>query len=241
MDTFKLDFVIQHIPDILKAVPITLLIALVSMALGTLFGSLIAICRTYKVPVLSQLGSIYISFFRGTPLLVTLYLVQYGVPTSIDFINTNMGLQTNYYELPPLANAFIAFTLYTTAYQAETIRSALQAVDRGQMEAAQSIGMTATQNMIRIIAPQAFISALPNMGNLFVIMIKATSVAFAVKVVEIMAVAKIIASNGYHYIEMYLAASLVYWVICLIFERLFAWLEKRNSRFERRPDYTPLR
>lgn len=233
METFSLEFAIRHIPDILRAVPITLLIAVVSMALGTAFGLLIGLCRTYKVPALSELGALYISIFRGVPLLVTLYLVYHSGPSLIHFAKNSLGIDWQIYELPPLVSALIAFTLYTTAYQAETIRSALGAVDSGQMEAAHSIGLTTAQGLFRIIAPQAFLSALPNFGNLFIIMIKATSVAFAVKVIEVMAVAKIAASDGYRYIEMYLAASLVYWVICFAFERLFAWLENKTGRFEK--------
>jgi L-cystine transport system permease protein len=234
LDNFDINFAIKHIPDVLLAVPNTLLLAIVSMLLGTGFGLLVALCRTYRVPVLNQAGSVYVSFFRGTPLIVQIYLVYYGVPMIIEFMRNQLGIELPFYELPPMITALIAFTLFAGAYQAETIRSALNAIDRGQLEAAQSIGMTTRQALLRIIAPQALVSALPNFGNMFIMIIKATSLAFAVKVIEIMAVAKIAASDGYRYVEMYLVASMVYWIICVLFEQLFAWMERRTSIYERK-------
>lgn len=128
--------------------------------------------------------------------------------------------------ISPLIYAFIAYTLHTAAYQAEIFRSAINALNVGQMEAAYSVGMTTAQGLRRIILPQAFLVALPNLGNTFISLMKATSLAFAVKVVEIMALAKIIANDGYRFLEMYLVASIIYWVICLFFEVVFAKLEK---------------
>jgi L-cystine transport system permease protein len=102
------------------------------------------------------------------------------------------------------------------------------------MEAALSVGMTTRQGLWRIIAPQAFLVAVPNLGNIFINLIKGTSLAFAIKVIEVMAQAKIVAGEGYRYLEMYTDASIVYWILCWLCERLFGWLEGKYSRHERR-------
>lgn len=230
------EFAIEQFPEVLKGVPVTLAIAVVAMLLGMFFGILIALIRIYKVPVLNRLFIIYISFIRGTPLIVQLYVFFYGFPVFINFINTKFGTNFNASEISPLVYAFIAFTINTSAYQAEIFRSSINAIHVGQMEAAQSIGMTTTQALWRIILPQAFIVALPNLGNTFIGLIKGTSLAFAVKVVEVMALARIIANDGYMFLEMYLVAALIYWIISLGFEYLFVAVEKRMRRFETNVD-----
>ncbi|MBW7454911.1 amino acid ABC transporter permease [Paenibacillus sepulcri] len=233
MENFDLDYALKQFPDVLKAVPMTLLVATVSLLLGFVFGLLISLCRTYKVPVLSQLGALYVSFIRGTPMLVQIYVIFFGTPMLIDYLNKQFGWGLNPYGISPLVYALLAFTVNTSAYQSETIRSALQSTEAGQMEAALSIGMTVRQALFRIIAPQAFLIALPVYGNLFIGLIKGTSLAFAVKVIEIMATTRIIAGGDYRFLEMYIDAAIVYWVLCFLVERLFVLLEKRFSRHEK--------
>lgn len=223
----NLEFAWEQVPEVLKGVPVTLTIAVISMVLGLAFGLLIALCRIYKVPVLNRLFIIYISFIRGTPLLVQLFVFFYGFPVLADFLNKQIGTNIDADQVSPLIYALIAYTLNTAAYQAEIFRSSINATNVGQMEAAYSVGMTTVQGLWRIILPQAFVIALPNLGNTFIGLIKATSLAFAVKVVEIMAFAKIIANDGYRFLEMYLVASIIYWIICWICEVIFTILEKK--------------
>lgn len=234
LSIINLEFALEQFPEVLKGVPATLAIAVVAMIFGLVFGLLIALCRIYKIPVLNRLFIVYISFIRGTPLLVQLYVFFYGVPVLLDYLNEQMGTNFDASEISPLVYAFIAYTLNTAAYQAEIFRSSINAISAGQMEAAHSVGMTTAQGLWRIILPQAFVVALPNLGNTFIGLIKATSLAFAVKVVEILAIARIIANDGYRFLEMYLVASLIYWVISLVFEVLFATAEKKMRRYEER-------
>ncbi|RWR10094.1 amino acid ABC transporter permease [Siminovitchia fortis] len=234
MSIINLEFALEQFPEVLKGVPATLAIAVVAMIFGLIFGILISLCRIYKIPVLNRFFIVYISFIRGTPLLVQLYVFFYGVPVLLDFLNEQIGTNFDAAQISPLIYAFIAYTLNTSAYQAEIFRSSINAVSAGQMEAAQSVGMTTAQGLRRIILPQAFVVALPNLGNTFIGLIKATSLAFAVKVVEIMAIAKIIANDGYRFLEMYLVASLIYWVISWVFELFFAWAENKLGRHEER-------
>lgn len=232
MSVINIEFAIQHFPDVLKGVPITLTIAVVSMIFGCIFGLFMALCRIYKVPILNGLSKLYISFIRGTPLIVQLYVFFYGVPVLFNFINDTFHTSLDADNIPPLVYALIAYTINTTAYQAEILRSAIIATGVSQMEAAHAVGMTTAQGLRRIILPQAFLIALPDLANTFIMLIKATSVAFAVKVVEIIGIAKIIANDGYRFLEMYLVASIIYWVLCIFFEFLFAKLEKKMRRFD---------
>lgn len=232
MAIIDFSFALEQVPEVLKGVPLTLTIAIFAMIFGLILGLLIALCRIYKIPVLNQMSIIYISFIRGTPLLVQLYAFYYGVPVLFDSLNSKFDLNLDADKISPLIYALIAYTINTAAYQAEIFRSSINATSAGQMEAAYSVGMTTRQGLSRIILPQAFLIALPNLGNMFIGLIKATSLAFAVKVVEILAISKIIANDGYRFLEMYLVASIVYWVICIVCEIILAKLEKNMSRVE---------
>lgn len=220
------DYMLSKLPLIIDAIPRTLLMVLVSAVIGFGFGFVLAIVRSYKVPVLSQLAAAYISIFRGVPLLVQMYLVYFGLPDVFAHLNEAWGVAFFPVEFNKMFIAILIFSLYTAAYQAEVWYSALNAVDYSQMEAAQSVGMTMPQALIRIFIPQALVSAIPNFANLFIALFKQTSLAFTIKVIDIMAVAKMEAGSTYRYLEMYVLVALVYWVLILGFERLFVYLEQ---------------
>ncbi|MBB6633517.1 L-cystine transport system permease protein [Cohnella thailandensis] len=209
----------------------SLLISVFAILAGLVIGFLVTLCRMYKVPVLNRLAIIYVSFIRGTPLLVQIYVIYYALPMVADWAGMKLGLPISSADLPPLAFALTAFTIYSGAYLSETIRAALSAVDPGQMEAGYSVGLTTWQTFRRIVIPQAFVVALPSIGNNFLGLIKGTSLAFTVMVIEVMSNAKIAAADGYRYMESYVDAAIVYWLLCIVFERLFAWLEKRSGRY----------
>lgn len=230
-----INYIIESLPSILSRLPITLLIAVGSMVIGLLIGFAVALIQIYKVPVLRQLTSFYVSFTRGTPLLVQMYLVFYGIPKIIYFLQTSYGLFYNFDVnlISPEVFALLAFSLNLGAYLSETIRSAIESVDRGQFEAAKAIGMSPSQMMLKIILPQALAIAIPNLGNIFIITVKDTSLVFIIGVIDIMGQAKILGSRGLAFFEVYIAVSLVYWVICIIIARLLVVLEKRVRRYER--------
>ena len=226
-------YMIDKVPVILAAVPRTLAIAAAAMAIGLVCGLVIAVIRLYRVPLLSQLAVVYISLTRGIPLLVQMYLMFYGLPRLFAGLNAASGTAWLPTEFNPYVTAILIFSLYTSAYQAETWYAALNSIDYRQMDAALSIGMTAPQGLARIVIPQAVANAVPNFGNLFIGLVKGTSLTFAIQIVDIMAVAKIQAGADYRYIEMYLAVSLVYWVINALLERLFVRIERRFSKYKR--------
>jgi L-cystine transport system permease protein len=217
---------------ILEGAPMTLLIAVVAMLLGAVIGFLLTLCRIYKVPVLNRLAMLYISFIRGTPILVQIYIIFFGIQLIFELIVQAMGWNASTSSIPCLLYAFAAFSINAGAFLSETIRSALSSVEAGQMEAAYSVGLSTAQAMRRIIIPQALVSALPNLGNAFLLLIKGSSLAFTVMVVEILSKAKIEAGAGYRYTENFVVASIIYWGMCFIFEKVFVLLENRSKRYK---------
>jgi L-cystine transport system permease protein len=230
--SFDIGFTIRAFPKILAAVPMTLFLTVVSMALGLIVGFIIALTRIYRVPVLQQISVAYVSLVRGTPLVVNIYIAYFGIPDLLYFLSQRYGWHINVQNIPALVYAIVAFTIDTSAYLSETIRSALGAVDSGQFEASYSIGMTKFQAYKRIIIPQALVIAIPSFGNLLLGLIKGTSLAFTISVMELMAVAKIQADIAYNYIEVYLIVSVIYWAICFTFEKIFSRIENKLNRFK---------
>lgn len=230
---FDVQFAINSFPKILTGVPMTLFITIFSITFGLIIGLLIAVIRINKIPILKNIVAVYVSFIRGTPILVQLYVVFYGLPELLTYLHQVRGLNVSENGVPHMAIALIAFTMNAAAYLSENIRSALSSVNKGQFEAAYSVGMTEFQCLGRIIVPQALIVALPNFGNVFLEVTKDTSLAFSVMVSEIMATASIQASNGYKYLEAYVDAAIIYFIVCYIFGKVFLIIENRLKRYKK--------
>ncbi|MDO5630720.1 MAG: amino acid ABC transporter permease [Paracoccus sp. (in: a-proteobacteria)] len=191
------------IPVIGSYVPKTLAMASVAMVLALILAALLAIIRVLRVPVANQITIVFISFFRGTPLLVQLFLFYYGLPQMLAFMRNVDGVTA----------AVFGLTLHFAAYMAESIRGAIIGVDRSQWEAAEAIGMTRWQMLARIILPQAARVAAPTLMNYFIDMIKSTSLAFTLGVTEMMGAAQKEASGSFLYLEAFLVVAGLYWVI----------------------------
>lgn len=226
-------FMWEAVPDLLRVVPVTLQITAVSLVLALVVGLATALIRIYRTPVLSQLAALYVSFIRGTPLLVQIYLSYYGLPKVLNWLAERHGWTgLDVGGIPAIAFIYFAFTLNVGAYSSETIRAAILAIDKGQLEAALSIGMTPWQGMRRIVLPQALAVALPSIGNTAISLLKDTSLAFLISVVDLMGEAKILGSRGLQFFEVYIVVALIYWAICILIERAVAILERRVRRFE---------
>ncbi|MFG6518616.1 MULTISPECIES: amino acid ABC transporter permease [Sulfitobacter] len=203
MRALDLDYMLGLVPVILGYVPLTLFMAVAGMVFALILASLLAVERVVKVPVLDWFVIVFISFFRGTPLLVQLFLFYFGLPQVLSFLTNISGVTA----------AIMGLTLHFAAYMAESIRAAIMGVDRSQWEAAQSIGMTQGQMMWRIILPQAARIAAPTLVNYFIDMIKGTSLAFTLGVTEMMGAAQKEAAGSFLYFEAYLVVAMIYWVI----------------------------
>lgn len=219
--------IFSQIPTLLAYLPVTLFITFFSMLLGVMLGLIIAIIKMNKIPILSQMAMIFVSFIRGTPLIVQLYLSFYGIPIILRYINYYYHTDLNINSVPPMLFVLIAFSFNEAAYNSETIRAALQSVNKGQIEAAQSLGMTYGQLLRRIIIPEAFIVALPNLGNALIGLLKGTSLAFVCSVTEMTGRGKTLAGHSYRYFEVYISLALIYWALTIIIELIVRYLEKR--------------
>ena len=230
---FDVQFMFDSIPSILTGIPKSLAIALFAFTLGIFIRFIGAISKIYRIPVLERITTVYVSFIRGTPLLVQILLIYYGIPIIVRIINQKFGTQFDLSRIPAIVFMFAAFSLNAGAYLTETIRSAIQAVDKGQTEAAYSVGMSPVQAMVRIVIPQALKVGLPNFANFFIGMLKDTSLAFVASVTEIMGQAKIIAGRASRFFEAYIVAAVIYWIICILFEQMMRKLEARLRKSEK--------
>ena len=218
---FDVSYMIQAFPQLLNYVHVTVLITVISAILGVILGSIIAIIRLKKVPVLNQLFIVFISFMRGTPFLVQLFLIYFGVPE----IMSHMGL--NMKNVPGLVFVYAVFTLHIAAYSAEIMRSSIDAVAPGEKEAAKSLGMTEFQSYVRIILPQAFTMSIPPLTNLVIRMLKGTALIFNVGVVDMMRKADLMGGNSQRYLELFVDAAIIYGILIIIVSLLGRLLEKR--------------
>lgn len=227
-----MEYMIEQFFIILSVAPVTLLLAVAAMLFGLIIGSICALIQINKVPVLRRFVQLYLSVMRGTPLLVLLYIAYYGIPQVVDAIAEATGIGISANNIPSIVFAIIALSMERSAYLTEAIRSALLSVPKGQMEASHSVGMTTFQGYIRIVVPQALVVAIPNFGNLFLGVVKGSSLASVVAVVEMMNMANIQAVGSYRFMETYAVVSVIYWMICIVFEQIFAKTEKKLSRYK---------
>lgn len=225
---------ITSFSHILKQLPITLELTAVSVVFGLLLGFLLALVKINRTPVLSQICTFFVSFMRGTPQLVQLFLVYYGLPLVMKEVNLMLGTSINLNRIPAIIYAFVAFSLNEAAYFSETIRSAILSVDPKEIEAAKSIGMTGAQTMLRIILPEAVTVAIPNIGNSIISLLKGTSLAFTITVMDVMGAAKAAAGSNLRYFEVYIVVSGIYWACCLVIEQAAKWTEKKTNVLERK-------
>jgi putative amino-acid transport system permease protein len=198
-----LDYMLGLVPVILRYVPLTLGMAVAAMAIALVLASVLAVIRVLKVPVIDGFVAFFISFFRGTPLLVQLFLFYYGLPQVLPALTNIDGVTA----------AVMGLTLHFAAYMAESIRGAIVGVDRSQWEAAYAVGMTRLQLMRRIILPQAARVAAPTLLNYFIDMIKSTSLAFTLGVTEMMGATQKEAAGSFRYFEAFLVVAVLYWII----------------------------
>ncbi|WP_058302905.1 amino acid ABC transporter permease [Gorillibacterium timonense] len=225
----KLDptFIWTAFVQLLSAVPTTLAITGVSVLCGFLIGTATALFRLYRVPVLSQISTGYVTFIRGTPMLTHLLLIYFGLPMLVDGLSVELGLGWNSAKIPMIAFAYLSFSITAGAYLSEVVRSGLQAVDRGQIEAAWSIGMTTPQALRRIVFPQALAASLPNLSNSVIGLLHGSTLAFTVSVVDLNAKAQIVAATNWKFFEAYLAAALIFWGLTILIERITGLIERK--------------
>ncbi|WP_036746991.1 amino acid ABC transporter permease [Paenibacillus sp. UNC451MF] len=225
--SFDIQLVAVFLPKLLSYLHITLFILVAAMLLGLIIGFIIVLPRLYQVPLLNRLVIIYVSFIRGTPIIIQLFLVYYGLPEALRLLHIDV---TN---VEAIVFVIITYGLHIGAYVCEIVRSAVNSVERGQLEAAYSTGMTGRDAFLRIVLPQALGIALPNFGNLVISSMKDTSLAFSLGVMDMVGRAETLLTTN-HFLEIYISLAIIYYAMCIMLERLFALSERRLLRHERK-------
>ncbi|OPH58694.1 cysteine ABC transporter permease [Paenibacillus ferrarius] len=226
-------FIYTSFFEILKALPLTLVLTFIPLVIGFGIGLLTAFARIYKVKYVYRLLDFYVSFLRGTPILLHIFVIYFGLPLIIDRLSAYWGWSFKSSSIPSLLIVLTAFSITAGAYMSEIIRSGILSVDRGQIEAAYAIGMSTPQALWRIVAPQAIGVILPNLCNIFVGFLHTSSLAFTVSQMELLGKASIVASVSLKFLEAYIAAAFIYWGLTLLAERLTAFLEKKVTIYNR--------
>ena len=204
-------------PIALAGLVSTIPLALISFAIGLALALGAALMRISEHRILSMIARVYISIIRGTPLLVQLFVIFYGLPS--------IGVVVD-----PWPSAVIALSLNVGGYGAEVIRAAILSVPKGQWEAAYTVGMGRTRTLTRVILPQAARVSVPPLSNTFISLVKDTSLTSLILVTELFRVAQQIAAFNYKFMVVYLTAALVYWVFCLVLSAGQNMLERRLDR-----------
>ncbi len=208
----------------LKGAHITLMITAASLVIGLLLGFIISNGKMSRRKPLRVITTIYIEMLRGTPLLVQVLILVYGIPNLITTI-TGGSVMFNWNNM--LLAGIIACGINSSAYMAEVIRSGMQAVDKGQTEAARSLGMTHSMTMRNIIIPQAFKIILPALGNEFVTLIKETSILSIISIVEVTRKGQLWAASDYQTFPAYIGVAVVYLMMTIPLSRLVNYMERR--------------
>ena len=210
----------------LEGVENTLIIAFFTVLLGTLLGILLAVAKLSNFKPLKWLSTAYIEFFRGTPLMVQLMFIFYGLPM----------IGVTFPEVPFIENfqrfaaGIVAMSLNSAAYVAEVIRSGIQAVDSGQMEAARSLGFKKSQGMMMVVLPQAIKNILPALGNEFVTVIKESSIVSVIGIADLMYRTNGVKAKNYKTLECLFIAAMIYFVMTFVSGRLITLMERRMRR-----------
>lgn len=207
-------FLGQYSSFFIQGAKLTILLAFFAVILGTVFGLVLSLMRLSTVKLLKVVATAYIEIIRGTPMLVQLYIIYYGLPS--------MGIQ-----LPDMVAGIVTLSINSSAYVAEIIRAGIEAVDKGQMEAARSLGMSRSMAMREIIIPQAFKNILPALGNEFIVVIKESSIVSIIGIHELMYNADTVRGNIFKPFEPLIVAAIMYFVMTFTLSKLMGIVERR--------------
>lgn len=230
MRPFNPSFIIEVLPRLLAFLPVTLLVLAGTVLLGSLLGLILALAKAGRSRALRLLADGYTLAMRCTPPIVLLFMVFYGLP---ELLQAVAGIDIN--SVHKAVFVIVTFTLLFAASMSEVMRSAYEAVDRGQHEAAVSVGLTPFQAFRRIVLPQAAVVALPNFGNALVSLMKDGSLAYTIGLIDMMGQGTLVIArnNGAYALEVYIALTAVYWGLTVLVEQAFRLLEQKLSRGSR--------
>ena len=212
---------ISWLPQLLNGAKITILLTLCAVSMGLLLSIFLALGKMSKNKILSWICSVYIFFFRGTPLLMQLYFIYFGLPQ----INMSLTINSRFFA------AFLAFSLNSAAYCSEFIRAAIQSIDRGQFEASKALGLSKAQTMQLVIFPQSIRRLVPSVANEFIMVLKDASLVSIIALADLTKVTRAISSST-GTAMVYIPAMIIYLVMTAFFEFIFRRMETKFSRYE---------
>ena len=218
---FNFDLVVNSFPLLLVGAGVTIKITALSVALGVVIGLFVGIARISRIKLLRVLAAIYVDFFRGTPLLVQIFLVYFALP-----VITGQ-------RVDPFVAAIGSCGINSGAYVAEIFRAGIQSIDKGQMEAGRSLGMTWVQTMRYIIVPQAFKRVIPPLGNECIALLKDSSLVSVIGFEELTRRGQLIIAKTYGSLEIWLSVAVIYLAMTLTISRFVAYLERRYKTDDR--------
>lgn len=218
---FNFDLVVNSFPLLLVGAGVTIKITALSVALGVIIGLFVGIARISRIKLLRVLSAIYVDFFRGTPLLVQIFLVYFALP-----VITGQ-------RVDPFVAAIGSCGINSGAYVAEIFRAGIQSIDKGQMEAGRSLGMTWVQTMRYIIVPQAFKRVIPPLGNEFIALLKDSSLVSVIGFEELTRRGQLIIAKTYGSLEIWISVAVIYLAMTLTISRFVAYLERRYRTDDR--------
>ena len=236
--TFEFDTAVEAFAFILKHLPLTLFLPAVTLLIGIVLGSIIAIVRLRSNKLVNAVLAIVVSFFRSVPAILQVFIMYYSLPYLIaPILSAVTGIVVKPFDVSPYWTAYIFFIIYQTAYQSENIRGALLSVDRGQLEAALAVGLSYYQAYKRIILPQAFAVAMPSFFTYYLHGIKSLALLFTIKIVDIFAATDIFAALYSRRTEPYVADAIIYWLLCVVLTFVFNSWERSLSKGLRHADH----
>ncbi|WP_107923424.1 amino acid ABC transporter permease [Lysinibacillus parviboronicapiens] len=231
--TIDISFIFEAFQEICKVLPLTLFMTFTPVLLGILIGIVVAFVRIQNIKIIAPIVNFYVSFFRGTPIIMHIMLIYFGIPIVVDAVAQTLKLDFDANAIPILFFVLVALTLSAGAYASEIIRSGILGVPKGQLEAAYAVGLTFSQAMRRFILPQAFSQSIPNFTNVFIGFLHATSLAFFVSIKELTGVANIVASVNLKFLEAFIAVGLIYWGVSAVIELIAHRIEKRVTAYSK--------
>ncbi|MFZ4858296.1 MAG: amino acid ABC transporter permease [Desulfuromonadaceae bacterium] len=230
---FDVSFFLVALKEAIKYTPVTLFLAFTSLAAGCVIGLALAVARIFQVRLLASLAQAYVVLIKGIPLVILLLMLFHGLTRMFDDSAKALHLLVRAKDVNMIWIAALALSLYAIATISELLRGALLSVGKGQYEAAYSIGLTRSQTFFRVILPQALPVSLPMLCNSLIGLIKWSSIAFVISCVDLLNGALIAATDNYRFLEAYLAAALVYWVLNALIEQIAHRLELHLHRFRK--------
>ncbi|AEF84301.1 ABC-type amino acid transport system, permease component [Treponema primitia ZAS-2] len=219
---FLWQYAFDYFPKILRKVPTTLSIVLAATILGIILGVIIAFLRLEKVPILNILCKLFVSFSRGTPILIQMFVVYYALPALFAAIGIHLYRWEKIYYL------YITYGLNTGAYFSEIFRSAILSVPKSQMDAAAAVGMTKFNAYFRIIIPQSIIIAIPSVGAMIAALLQDSSLGFAFGIIDVIGQVNVVGTRSTRILEGYFDAAIIFSVLTIVIEKLFGFIESKT-------------